>query len=84
MLQTLTPEIEGQLSEIGFDEDEIVIINYIHQFKGKELLGHIQESVRTYCFQRMMEEATRTWQQKQWSEEQVFDLVENYRKTKRL
>ena len=83
MLDTLTPDIQQQLTRIGFDDEEITIIRYIHQFKGKDLMEHIRESVTTYCFQRMMEEATRTWDQRHLTEEQAFDIVEEYRTAKR-
>jgi hypothetical protein len=83
MLQTLPPEMRHKLAEIGFDDNEIAVVGYIHQFKGRDILDRIREFVRDYCFQRMMEGATTTWQQKQWDEEQAFEIVERYRSTKR-
>lgn len=79
MLSKITPDIHKKLEEIGFGEDEINMIQIVHELKSRSYSIDIQELIRKAAFENLAEGVSRRFEESGWDEEDFFQMVEDYR-----
>lgn len=80
MYPTETSSIHDELERLGFNEDQIDIVEMIHDIEDDTLIKEIKNTIRDFSFKRLMKTASETWEKNNWTEEKVFEMVENVRK----
>jgi len=83
MLKTITSDVLDKLAEIGFGEDEISIIQMVHELKSREYTVNIREIINQIAFQNLSEGIAETFEKNNWSDEDFSEIVENYRDEKK-
>ena len=83
MLQTITPEICSKLGEIGFDKDEINTIQIVHELKSRRYSIDIKKLINQAAFENLSKGIAEAFEKNKWSEENFFEIVENFRNEKK-
>uniref|UniRef100_UPI004055AF21 hypothetical protein n=1 Tax=Candidatus Electrothrix sp. TaxID=2170559 RepID=UPI004055AF21 len=76
MLQkTITPDIYSKLGEIGFDKDEINIIQIVHELKSRSYSIDIKKLIHQVAFENLSKGIVETFEKNQWSEEDFSETT---------
>jgi hypothetical protein len=83
MIETITPQILSKLEEIGFEEDEISIIQMVHELKSRTYPVDIKKLINRIAFENLSGGIAGTFERNKWSEEDFFEIVERHRAEKK-
>lgn len=83
MLETITPEVHEKLEKIGFKKDEINTIQIVHELKTRKYSIDIKKLINQVAFEKLSKGIAETFDKNKWSEEDFFNIVENYRNEKK-
>lgn len=79
----ITPDIQKKLEEIGFKPDEINTLSMIHELSTRQYPFDIKKLIHQIAAENLSKEIARRFEEKQWSEEDFFEIVEKHRGQKK-
>jgi len=83
MIKTITPEICKKLEEIGFDDEEINMIEIIHELKTRKYPIDVKKLINQIAFEKLTKGIGGTFKKENWGDEDFFRVVENLREEKK-
>ncbi|MCR4344950.1 MAG: hypothetical protein NUV44_09325 [Candidatus Scalindua sp.] len=84
MIKTITPEICKKLEEIGFDDEEINMIEIVHELKTRKYSIDVKKLINQTAFEKLSKGIGETFKKENWGDDDFFKVVEDLRKEKKI